>query len=556
MRSLLRRLPVPIALVALWSCNRRPLVDSCEHPINYTSQRSSIATSRPVDILFVIDNSNSMDEEQSLLNDQFDRLIRKLDRDVTGGFPNAHVGIVATDLGSDPSAAGACDDSGVGGRLRHDATVDFAYVEINRTVSGIAGNIENLDTPTEDGTACQDLADADGRPVAAEGDLALDLCDIQEAFRRNARLGAGGSQLEQPLEAARLALIRNETLAGQCAGETESGDTFLRPGSVLAVVFLTDEDDCSALPESSFWANPDEFGCLEHGVTCQEPIDRAVDQTLTCCRSNETSAQLHPVERYVEFLSSLRERGHTVVLAAISGPFSSAYAGGPDDDPCSGDLVTTTVRRAEREVAYSCDIADSPDGGVPDGGTPDGGAPDAGAADGGTTGQRRTAEPAIRIGETIRRFARSFGPQSGVVLSDLPENEGVGICTDDFSPALELLATQISLELNSYCLSQPLIDSGGARIADASDALCDVVERRDDGEEIPLEPCAFVAAPEMCPGRDESPGVLTGPAPCWYLCRGSCPNEWQMAYCGNESCSPQPAELLLQCLTEPGDECL
>jgi hypothetical protein len=29
-----------------------------------------------------------------------------------------------------------------------------------------------------------------------------------------------------------------------------------------------------------------------------------------------------------------------------------------------------------------------------------------------------------------------------------------------------------------------------------------------------------------------------------------------MAYCGNDACSPQPAELLLQCLTEPGDECL
>lgn len=60
--------------------------------------------------------------------------------------------------------------------------------------------------------------------------------DLLAKFDANVRVGADGSGKEQPFLAARLAL--SDRLADANAG-------FLRPGARLAVIFVTDEDDCS-----------------------------------------------------------------------------------------------------------------------------------------------------------------------------------------------------------------------------------------------------------------------------------------------------------------------
>src|SRR5207248_7519381 len=55
-------------------------------------------------------------------------------------------------------------------------------------------------------------------------------------FKANVRVGVDGSGKEQPFQAARLAL--SDRLLDTNAG-------FLRDGARLAIIFLTDEDDCS-----------------------------------------------------------------------------------------------------------------------------------------------------------------------------------------------------------------------------------------------------------------------------------------------------------------------
>jgi hypothetical protein len=54
---------------------------------------------RNLDLLFVIDNSASMTGEQLRLADQIGVLLRGL-AERSSGFPNTHIGVVSTDLGS------------------------------------------------------------------------------------------------------------------------------------------------------------------------------------------------------------------------------------------------------------------------------------------------------------------------------------------------------------------------------------------------------------------------------------------------------------------------
>jgi hypothetical protein len=92
---------------------------------------------------------------------------------------------------------------------------------------------------------------------------------VSEAFACSAQVGTGGCGFESPLEAARWAL--------DPARKANPG--FLRPDSLLALIFVTDEDDCSAKNPKLFDPNQGglndplgpltSFRCFELGVDCQ-----------------------------------------------------------------------------------------------------------------------------------------------------------------------------------------------------------------------------------------------------------------------------------------------
>src|SRR6185295_11726692 len=66
-----------------------------------------------LDLLFVIDNSRSMEREQTNLVRNFPRFMEALEK-LPGGLPNLHVGVVTTDLGAGQSAVGGCRIGGDG----------------------------------------------------------------------------------------------------------------------------------------------------------------------------------------------------------------------------------------------------------------------------------------------------------------------------------------------------------------------------------------------------------------------------------------------------------
>jgi hypothetical protein len=156
------------------------------------------------------------------------------------------------------------------------------------------------------------------------------------------RLGTDGCGFEQPLEAARRALSDQPANAG-----------FLRDDALLAVVLLTDEDDCSTSDATMFTGAPDDpvgselgplssFRCFDFGVRCREsgrdPGPR------TDCQPRDDSPYLFPVGGYVSFLRGLKPDPSDVLVAAIAGDpepvevtLTDLDKDGTDDEPLLAD---------------------------------------------------------------------------------------------------------------------------------------------------------------------------------------------------------------------------
>ena len=248
-----------------------------------------------IDVLFVIDNSTSMQEEQESLRTNFPLFIEAL-KGSDGKLPNLHVGIVSTDLGA---GIGIQDCNG----------------------DGDAGRLQN--TPI-DGT-CEGPSDSFIQDVADPGDPDLRITNytssqtLEETFSCIAELGTRGCGFEQPLESMYRAL-RDDP--GTNAG-------FLRDDALLVVVIIADEDDCStedpvmfSMPQAELDSplGPlDSFRCFEFGVVCDDDRPRDLGSRQTC-RPREDSPYMYPIERYVQFFQTdLGKDPDEVLIVTITG---------------------------------------------------------------------------------------------------------------------------------------------------------------------------------------------------------------------------------------------
>jgi hypothetical protein len=173
------------------------------------------------DILFVIDDSLSMQEEQANLSANLGAFIDALAASpVQNDF---RVGVTSTSVEGFTLTAQAYG----GGPAAGDPYPDGALVAIQQdaTGDGIPGDL------TYDPVAYAATGGWGGSRILDKGSPTL----VRD-FKANVLLGLDGSGKEQPFRAARLAL--SDRLLDANAG-------FLRPGARLAVIFVTDEDDCS-----------------------------------------------------------------------------------------------------------------------------------------------------------------------------------------------------------------------------------------------------------------------------------------------------------------------
>ncbi|HMG22398.1 MAG TPA: hypothetical protein VK607_13795, partial [Kofleriaceae bacterium] len=157
-----------------------------------------------------------------------------------------------------------------------------------------------------------DLALPDGgRQVNYAGSLPDALACISS-------VGDTGCGVEAPLEAMKRALD----------GSRPDNAGFVRPGALLAVVILTDEDDCSAAPalfdRPPVAAGSRDFTCAQDAYACEPSISSP--GAHTGCRVRHDGLLRDP-RAYAEFLTGLKGPNR-VAVALIGGDPTPALSTG------------------------------------------------------------------------------------------------------------------------------------------------------------------------------------------------------------------------------------
>jgi hypothetical protein len=166
-----------------------------------------------IDFLFVIDNSDSMEDEQENLARSFPGFVDVMQRELRA--QDFHIMVVGT-----------------------------------------GGDREEDDEPTLDPIECEEVQGA-GRRRSEEGDdcgiqgglpfMTSSQPELEATFSCVARVGTDGSAIEEPMDAVLAATGEGLNDAGRCnAG-------FLRDDAVLVVTFITDEEDRRSQGEPEEW---------------------------------------------------------------------------------------------------------------------------------------------------------------------------------------------------------------------------------------------------------------------------------------------------------------
>ncbi|MBW2732371.1 MAG: hypothetical protein JRH20_08235 [Deltaproteobacteria bacterium] len=265
--------------------------------------------SRQLDILFVIDNSATMDRKQDRLIAQFPELLAALHRaEPKGTLPDIHIGVVSTDVGAGPFNLKSCENPlGDNGRLQIPRPSANCKAPIDPWIRYANGKT-NI-------PGCDGANPADGARC------------VEQAFACIAALGTEGCGFEQPLEAARRAL-------DQDPGHNVNPG-FIRPNARLAIIFLTDEDDCSAATPTLF--DPQDVGinsplgpltsfrCFEFGVQC-DVNDRHKVGPRKHCRPADGKWLHHPMD-YAPFFAKLKPNYRQIKVWPIAGPAGTVSVG-------------------------------------------------------------------------------------------------------------------------------------------------------------------------------------------------------------------------------------
>lgn len=241
-----------------------------------------------IDILFVIDNSLSMSEEQGLLATGFTEFVAAMEA-AYGARPDLQFGVISTDVGIGPGNGGiGCSLRGDNGTLRTNPACNIADRFIIDIHDGAGSRWQNFTGSLSDAMSCL------------------------------SQLGDSGCGFEQPLASVRRALD----------GDNPFNYGFLRDNAMLAIVIVSDEDDCSVSDTTMF--DPDQndinaplgplssFRCFEFGVVC-EPDDPRVPGLRTNCKPRTDSAYMPSIQEYADFVTGLKPPGE-IIVATVLGP--------------------------------------------------------------------------------------------------------------------------------------------------------------------------------------------------------------------------------------------
>ena len=398
-----------------------------------------LSLNKDVDILFVIDNSGSMAEEQATLARNFERFISTLETDNVEA--NYRIAVTTTDAGH----VYQCGNTGPEvGRFQLTSCLqrpnEFVFQSDDRFDEACASICTHAGLAT---TPTHTLYDPEDKPrpwlESIEGVTNLpDGIGTAEAFECFGPQGIGGCGFESTLESMRLALTRANKVDEPSYG-------FMRPGAILAIVFVTDEEDCSARKDPEYrevWADdgnkvfwseenlemgPTSEVCWNAGVECDggpgtysecRPADKAIDGGP----ADPDESVLYGVQSYIDFVQEIEAQKRDLdataeVLVAVLAGVPSGYATG------SAEIVYSdgddAVFLANMGIGAGCSSANG------------------------------MAVPPVRL----RSFAEAFA------LSDEVKDRNLySVCEEDYSPALEQIADMIRDRLRPACMPKCVAD--------------------------------------------------------------------------------------------------
>lgn len=312
MTQLRRSFPV-LSLVLLGGCVSRQSVGLSAN-IQTSNVAVQLGTQGKTDLLFMIDNSPSMDAMQAELRAHIGDLMAQLAGLNKGKTLDLHVGVVTSDYGAGDVPAGPCQAS-PGGQRGHLQAIGAAADAGCKAPVGAPYVAYHVD---DQGVVTSNLPPGQ---------------DLLTTFTCMASVGAAGCGFEHQLESV-YAALKNPDQASQ----------FLRPTALLAVVFLTNEDDGSADPSAVFYEpnnDPLTYGAYDtfrqtrFAVECGGmpiPYGNGMVGNLTGCDGTSmpaTADVLHwalPSSKYIDFFTKPLAAGgikadpSSVLLFAIDGP--------------------------------------------------------------------------------------------------------------------------------------------------------------------------------------------------------------------------------------------
>lgn len=431
--SYLNRIAVAALLLSctsLGACLDRELKPLNPCLVSSVSRRVSVNNIDKVDILFSVDNSGSMAEEQNSLKEQFPKMITVLTTGMRSAndpnpFPPAkdlHLAVVSSDMGAigQVNVQGCDMNGGDDGRLQN---IPRGTIGCQASYPAFLAYVSGRDTPQQ---------------------IATDFACIAE-------LGTGGCGYEQQMEAPFKALwpsvyadehgnvvkdnpytflgVTPQQMLGrgdQLPPEGSKGFVRTDPNtgiSLLAVVVVTDEEDCSSKKTDHFR--------VPTGNT--DPLAMQGNQ-IRCFKNPEN---LYDVNRYIDGFKKLRPGYEKlVVFAGITGV-------PPDLVDEKARMNVDFTDEASRNMYYDRILGDRRMQETVQGGRVTQNAqmtPSCTRRD--RTGQISTAYPPRRIVQVVKGFG-----ENGVIQS---------ICQDDFGPAMDAIIEVIARQLGAVCLPRAL----------------------------------------------------------------------------------------------------
>jgi hypothetical protein len=453
-----------LALPLLWACNSLPLIEAKPIPQEQNDQYFNLNPKRDIDLLFMIDDSPSMGDKQENLARNFPGLIDEL-KQIPGGLPNVHIGIVSSDLGAGPKQFFQCTPGGDRGVFKVkpgcglDPSSRFMVSSNNGTMNNFTG-------------------------------------DISQVFSCLALVGENGCGEEHQLQAVRVGLYESVTPANE---------GFLRDDAYLAIVIVTDEDDCSAPVDTDLFladipGQSTSLRCSLEGHLCMgmKPPAATFTAPLSSCTPVD-KGKLISVSEMVDSVKALKKVPGKIIVSAISG-----WSSKPDAQYRYG------VPPGESRVDYL---------------------PICVSAAKNSRGQPWTATAALRV----KAFVDAFGA----------DGDFFDICADDYRPAMRDIGKKLAIIVGRTCIDAPVADT---KPDPGIQPDCQVTDHIPSAsapggfEDVALPPC--------------SSGNRANGA-CWDLAPdGVCPvSGLKVVVDRGGAMAPPDSQMLVKCLTcaKPGD---